>query len=177
MSRRLHLLAALAAVVAATLLSGCSDEEPGAESSASALLQTGLDQLSEGSTAAARGTFENVLVLDPDNQYALYNLGLIAQADGDEDEARARYDAALAADPDYAPALYNRAILDERTDLAAAIATYRRVLEIDPDLAAAHMRLGFALLHLGQTAEAEASLARGVALDPAMAEIEAPSYE
>ena len=50
-------------------------------------------------------------------------------------------------------------------------------VEPDPEMAAAHMRLGFALIHLGQVAEGEEHLGKGLSLDPSMAEVEAPSYD
>ncbi len=166
------------------LLTGCSggDDKPDAESSASlspadALVQTGLEQLEAGDTAQATTTFEDVLDLDADNVYAHYNLGLLAQSAGEDEDAVEHYDAALATDPEFTAALYNKAIVLETDDLDASVALYRRVLDVDPDMAAAHMRLGFALLHLGENEEAEEHLATGIELDPAMADVEAPSYE
>ena len=156
------------------LLLGCSDD---GSASAEALVQTGIQELQAGNDSEARATFEEALELDPDNAYAHYNLGLIAQNAGDDARAIKQYDAALKADGDFTSALYNKAILTETSDLEAAVELYRRALVVDPDLAVAHMRLGFALLHLGETEEAENHLATGVELDPSMADIEAPSYD
>jgi hypothetical protein len=39
------------------------------------------------------------------------------------------------------------------------------------------MRLGFALLHLDETDDAEKHLAKRVELDPSMADVQAPSYD
>ena len=39
------------------------------------------------------------------------------------------------------------------------------------------MRLGFALVQLGQTDEGETYLAKGVGLDPSMVDVKAPSYD
>jgi len=180
---------ALAALVLATLVlvAGCSgdgDEKPAASAESSAglsaadtLVQTGLRQLEAGEDAKAQATFENALELDPDHVYAHYNLGLLAQKAGRTKAAAEEYDAALATDPAFAPALYNKGILLEASDLEGAVDLYRRALDADSELAAAHMRLGFALLHLGETAEAEEHLATGVELDPSMANVEAPSYD
>lgn len=173
-------------LLALVLVTGCGGdggaEKPAAASStalsaADALVRTGLQQRDAGDDAQARVTFENVLELDPDNVYAHYNLGLLAQEAGEEDAAVEQYDAALATDPEFAPALYNKGIVLESTDLDTAVGLYRRALAADPQLAAAHMRLGFALLHLGRSAEAEEHLATGIELDPAMAEVDAPSYD
>jgi Tfp pilus assembly protein PilF len=173
--------------LAATLAAGCSsDEKPGADSksepaasapASTALVKKGLAELTAGNAAAAKVTFENVLAIDPHNAYAHYNLGVIAQQDGRDKAAMASYDAALADDDAFAPALYNKAILTEGSDLDAAVDLYRRAVDADPKMAAAHMRLGFALIHLGKTAEGEEHLGKGVSLDPSMADVEAPSYD
>lgn len=180
---------ALAALTLLTVLvAGCSDDDSGSDkdpsetssaslSAADTLVQKGLKQLGDGDDAAARATFENVLDLDPGNVYAHYNLGLMAQDAGDDALATKEYDAALKTDPRFTSALYNKGILLETSDLDAAVDLYRQALEINPDLAAAHMRLGFALLHLGKTDEAEEHLTTGVKLDPSMADVEAPSYD
>jgi Tfp pilus assembly protein PilF len=175
--------AAAVAVLALVLVSaGCSgDDEPAASSESAdavtTLVDSGLASLTAGDASAAKVTFENVLDLDPDNLYAHYNLGLIAQQSGDDRAAITSYDAALEADPDYAPALYNKAILTEATDLDAAVELYRKAVEADPELAAAYMRLGFALVHLGQTDEGSEFLEEGIQLDPTMVDVKAPSYD
>lgn len=174
---------AVAALAGALLLcgAGCSgDGETDRPTTSAArvdeLVQQGLDQLGAGRTDNARATFERVLAADADNAYAHYNLGLIAQRAGDDARAMQEYDAALAAQPDLGSALYNKGILTESADLPAAVALYRRAVAAEPDFAPAHMRLGFALLHLGSTADGEAELAAGVRLDPSMTDVQAPSY-
>lgn len=175
------------ALLSVLVVTGCSGEDAdggpstGASSSANisaadTLVQAALRQLETGDDATARATFTNVLELDPDNVYAHYNLGLLAQDAGNDELAIEHYDAALATDPDFTSALYNKGIVLETKDLEATVELYRRALVIDPDLAAAHMRLGFALLHLGEPDEAEEHLSTGVALDPSMTDIQAPSY-
>jgi Tfp pilus assembly protein PilF len=141
------------------------------------LVQTGLDQLAAGNRKAARGTFANVLALDPDNTLGHYNLGVIEQQTGDEVAAMASYDAALATTPDHVPSLFNKAILTEELDLPGAVELYRTVVEIDDQRAAAFMRLGFALVHLGERQDGEAALEEGLRLDPSMARVEAPTYD
>lgn len=176
-------LAASVAVILSLLLAGCSgSEEPAAEPASSSgavdtLVSQGISQLDGGDTAAARTTFQNVLGLDPANPYAHYNLGYIAQLAGDATTAMSEYDAALATDPAFGSALYNKAILTEPTDLDAAVGLYRQAVAVQPDLAAAHMRLGFALLHLGQKSEGEKELGEGIQLDPSMKDVEPPTYE
>ena len=176
------------ALLGLLLVAGCSGDatdegtpSPAAATSttlsaADTLVETALQQLDAGEDATAKATFENVLQLDPTNAYAHYNLGLMAQDAGDDALAIRQYDAALETDPDFTSAIYNKAIALETSDLDEAIRLYRDALALDSDLAAAHMRLGFALLHQGETAEAEEHLAAGIELDPSMADVEAPTY-
>jgi Tfp pilus assembly protein PilF len=181
-----HRLAAAVLTCAVALgAAACSDDGSGSGPSSSAsgqkqadqLVRSGIEQLDDGQTEAAQATFEKVLGIDSDNAYAHYNLGLIAQQAGDTDEALKQYDAALAAQPTFASALYNKAILTESTDLSAAVSLYRQAIVAEPGNAPAHMRLGFALLHLGQQTEGEKQLAAGIQLDPSMANVQAPSYD
>ena len=144
---------------------------------AAALVQQGLDQLEAGDDRSAAVTFGNALTVDPDNVFALYNLGLLHQNRGQDAKARAFYDRALDRDPAFVQALFNRAILTEQTDLEEAVGLYERAVQEDPSFAAAHMRLGFALEHLGDIDRAEQALAEGIRLDPAMANVTAPSYD
>jgi Tfp pilus assembly protein PilF len=183
-----RLVAAFAALLlTATLGTACSsdgDSKKDADAQASSgtsaaatLVQQGLDQLAAGDTATAKTTFENVLAVDPDNVYGHYNLGVIAQQAGDDEAAMTSYDAALAVDDAFAPALYNRALLTEASDLDAAVELYKRAVAADPTMAAAFMRLGFALVHLGEQDEGATYLAQGIKLDPSMKDVEAPSYD
>jgi Tfp pilus assembly protein PilF len=188
-SRARRLLSALSALaLTGVLTAGCSGSDGSAGSSSdasastsadagSALLQTGLAQLNAGDDETAKVTFQNVLTLDPDNVYAHYNLGVIAQDRNETQKAIASYDAALAVDDAYAPALFNLAILTEPTDLDAAVEMYRKAVDADPTFAAAFMRLGFALVYLGKNDEGSTNLQKGIALDPSMVDVEAPSYD
>lgn len=178
-------------LVGVLVLFGCSEADSGeaprsevASLSASKsptavemLIETGLAQVKAEKLGEAEGTFNSVLSLEPDNVYALYNLGYIAQVREDVATAVTQYNAAISADPEFAPALYNLAILTEGADLAAAADLYRRVLAVKPEDAATYMRLGFALEELGEDQEAEEMLARGIELDPAMADVEPPKYK
>jgi Tfp pilus assembly protein PilF len=187
-SKPLRLVAASVALLLVSALgAGCDrdgdskdDASAGASSTAAAadaLVQQGLDQLAASDTAAAKGTFGNVLALDPGNVYAHYNLGVIAQQAGNDKAAMTAYDAALSSDDAFAPALFNKGILTESTDLEAAVDLYHRAVAADPTMAAAFMRLGFALVHLGEKDEGAKYLGKGVQLDPSMADVEAPSYK
>jgi Tfp pilus assembly protein PilF len=186
-SKSVRLAGAVAALLLTiTTVGACSgnDDKSDADATASsqaaaadALVQQGLQQLQAGDTAGAQATFEKVLTVDADNKYAHFNLGVIAQQSGDDDTAMTDYDAAIASDDAFAPALYNKAILTEHTDLEAAVDLYRRTVDADPKMAAAYMRLGFALIHLGKKDEGADYLGQGVSIDPSMADVEAPSYD
>lgn len=139
-------------------------------------VQSGLAQLSSGDTAAAKTTFAKVLAGDPTNVYALYNLGYIAQTGGDAGTAAGYYGKAIDSDPDYAPALFNDGIVLEKADLSRSVALFRAAVKADPTMAAAYVRLGFALQHQGRLHEAAAVRSQGLALDPSLAMAGAPAY-
>lgn len=180
-------LAALA-LAGAVLLTGCSGGDDGADRadrpaasadavSSDALVATGLQQLTDGDTEAARRSFTAALALDPEHARAHYNLGYLAQTE-DDDLATAidEYQQAVAADPELAPALYNLALLTENADLEASVDLYRRVIAVKPEDAATYVRLGYALRHLGHEDEAKEALAKGIELDPALKDVPAPSF-
>lgn len=154
-----------------------SDSSQGAVAEAAQLVQQGLDELMAGNDDAAVSSFEEALVLDPDNHFALYNLGVVAQGAGDDEAALDYYDDAVAAQPDYVPALYNKAILVESDDIQQAIDLYRIVLALDDSNARAHLRLGMALFQVGDTEGAELHLGRAIELDPSVTENATPTPE
>jgi tetratricopeptide (TPR) repeat protein len=174
--------------LAGLALTGCADDPvgenaaPAADASPSTsavdtLIATGLAQITSEDLKGAEATFTSVLTLEPSNVYALYNLGYINQSRDDVAAAITRYNEAIGVDPDFAPALYNLALLTETADLQASVDLYRRVIDQEPEYAAAYMRLGFALKELGEKEEAQEMLDRGIALDPAMADVESPDYD
>lgn len=147
-----------------------------ADSAVNKLIATGLKQIKDEDYRAAKGTFQAVLDLDPANVYGWYNLGYVAQLQGDEATAIARYTEALTHDKDFSPAIYNLAILTESSDLEAAVALYRHEIAVAPDDAAAYMRLGYALQHLGRDDEGAQMLQKGIELDPSLADAPPPTY-
>src|SRR3990170_605783 len=110
-------------------------------------LQEGLQAHAQGDLETAERAYLRVLVLDPQNKFAYYNLGVISQSRADLAAAESHYEAAIRTDPDFIPALFNLAIL--RAELGAdeeAVALYERIIEADPGYAAAHLNLGFLLI-------------------------------
>ncbi len=195
--QRLRTALVVATLAASLLLTGCSDDgdspkdastessvptspgsvDPGIDFTATDLVRDAVDRLNAGQVEEAKELFEQAVLMEPENAFALYNLGYIAQTKGDDEEALDYYDRALEAKPKFVEALFNKAILLETSDLEQSVELYREALKIDEKMAAAHMRLGFALLHLGDKKGAERELGRGLELDPSMADFTAPTYE
>ena len=110
------------------------------------LLQMGLTAHFEGRLVEAAELYHEVLLLDPTNKFAHYNIGVILQAQGQPEEAELKYRQALETDPHFVEALFNLAILRfEAGDNREAVELYRLVIGIRPDYAAAHLNLGHAL--------------------------------
>ncbi|MGL4175225.1 MAG: tetratricopeptide repeat protein [Dermatophilaceae bacterium] len=159
-----------------------SDDEPSSPTSTSAsasadpagtqvarLLQDGIGFAQNNQLDQASTTFTNVLTLDPDNKFALYNLGLLAQTRKDTRGALTFYDRALAADPNYRPALYNKAIVLEATDIDQSIALYERITAADPKASTAWFRLSISYGAQGDDAKAKQARDKALALDPSLA--------
>ncbi|MGL5819152.1 MAG: tetratricopeptide repeat protein [Phycicoccus sp.] len=175
--------ATLAVGLVIAALSACtSDDEPSGSTSASAsrsadpagtqvatLLQDGIEFAQNNQLDQASTTFTNVLTLDPDNKFALYNLGLLAQTRKDTRGALTFYDRALAADPGYQPALYNKAIVLEATDIDQSIALYERITAADAKASTAWFRLSVSYAAQGDEAKAKEARDKALALDPGLA--------
>jgi tetratricopeptide (TPR) repeat protein len=135
---------------------------------ASILLQSGMAAHKSGRLGEAAQDYQKALVYDPKNQWAHYNLGLIEQLQGQNAAAVADYRAALAMDPNLVSAIYNMAILRAGPAPLEAIELYRRAIGVQPDMALAHLNLGFLLIAQGQQAEGTAELNQAVKLDPSL---------
>ena len=152
------------------LLSGACSKDTSDAQLASAALAAGLKAHAAGRLEKAEADYRKVLVYDPRNKFAYYNLGVIEQARGDGEAAEADYRIALTIDPDFVEALFNLAIL--RTPQGGgreSIDLYRHVIEIDPSYADAHLNLGFLLVANGEVKKGKAELAVAVGLDPSLA--------
>lgn len=133
---------------------------------ASDALGRGLKLHQQGQLLEASKAYREVLVHDPNNKWAFYNLGLIDQQSGRNSSAEANYRQALELDANFAAALFNLAIVLTKTKPEEAVALYRRLIQVNPDDAVAHLNLGFLLLDLGKTAEGNQELDNAVKLDP-----------
>lgn len=158
-------------VLVASLAAACSsDLEPsGATGAPGEALQRALAAHAEGRLDEASELYQQVLVLDPENKYAYYNLGLIEQTQGDTTAAVDYYDQAISVDPAFVPALFNLAtIRSEEGDDRAAKDLYQQVIAVNPEHAGAHLNLGFLLIDAGKREKGQAELELAVQLDPSL---------
>jgi Tfp pilus assembly protein PilF len=143
-----------------------SNEQAGAVDS---LVQAGVEAAGRGDFASAKTTFQNVLMLDPKNKYAHYNLGIMAQAQGDYTAAMDGYDKAISADVKFTPALYNKAILIEVSDPAGAVQLYEKIVGIDAKASTAYLRMSVLYAAQGLGDKAAEARKKAADLDPSFA--------
>jgi lipopolysaccharide biosynthesis regulator YciM len=141
-----------------------------------ALLCLGLDYKSGGFVDRALGTFNEVLRLDPENQYALLNLEKIHE---EQHQWREAYEvrqrlAQLAGAPGQAKSNETLAFLENELGLQAlsqhddhaAVERFRAAIALDSRTVPAYLHLGDVRLRLGQPGEAAAIWERAVAVAP-----------
>lgn len=160
----------LLAVSTALVLLAAACSGPSEAEQATDALAAGLAAHQKGDLAAAASRYREVLVHDPGNQYAYYNLGLIDQTNGALDSAESNYRLALDSDPYFTPALFNLAIV--RADLGdeeEAVTLYHQVIDLEPKNAAAHLNLGFALRDIGHRAAGDRQIVIALKLDQSLA--------
>jgi tetratricopeptide (TPR) repeat protein len=134
-------------------------------------LAAGLAAHQAGNLAEAAADYREVLVHDPNNKYAYYDLGLIDQTNGALASAESNYRLALSIDPEFASALYNLAIVrHDLGDLKESLDLYQQVIGLQPDNASAHLNLGFALIEAHRKQDGNAELKVAVQLDPDFAD-------
>jgi Flp pilus assembly protein TadD len=135
------------------------------------LLRTGIRQGEDKDFSGATRTFRKILVLEPANKFAWYNLGVVAQHEKRTADARAAYDHALKIDPGFESALYNKAILLGPTDTDQAIVLLRHIVDADPKAATAYLHLGQALARKGRHGEAREAFGHAVHADPTLQQL------
>lgn len=159
----------VAGVASLTLLvTGCGDSRDSVArkpATAAALVASGLEQLGKGDSSAALQAFREAAVKEPNNHLAHYNTGVILQQQGMTAAALTSYGLALAAKPDFVPAMFNSAVIYGPTDPDLAIATYRRIIKLQPIAPTAYLNLGLLEAARGQETAARAHLAKAVEQD------------
>ena len=114
------------------LLAGLTKGEPDL---AGPWLNLGHVYALKGQLEAAQVALNKAVQANPQNCPARTQLGVLLRKAGDFAEARSHYEACLAYQPDFAPAHLNLGILNELYigDLPAALASYQRYLELQPE--------------------------------------------
>jgi Tfp pilus assembly protein PilF len=139
------------------------------------LVEEGISQANAHMLTQATTTFKDVLLLNPNDVYALYNLGVIDQTQGNSRGALSYYNQALSADNTFTPAMYNKAIILEATDLNAALVLYKQIVAINPKASTAYLQMAIIYAKQGQDVKAADARAKAMALDASLARISLPS--
>ncbi len=159
------------AVLAVVLTVGFSCSKKSEADLANEALQQGIDAQNAGRLPEAAADYREVLVHDPNNKYAYYDLGTIDQTNGALASAESNYRFALNIDPAFISALFNLAIVrHDLGDLKESISLYQQVIKLDPKNASAHLNLGFALIDAHQKQKGDDELKIAVTLDPSLAD-------
>ena len=128
---------------------------PAAQESTEALLARGIREHTAGSHDAAMGVYHQVLMRDPANASAHYNLGQIYAHRGQFAQAQWEYEAALKGDPKFLDARLNLGVvLYKQKRFPDAIEAFRQVLKASPKHALGLFNLGVTHLDLGHADEA-----------------------
>jgi tetratricopeptide (TPR) repeat protein len=154
------------AVVASVTLAACDD--PSASQSAGQSLTAGIAAQRAGDFGTATTDYEKALNVEPKNVYALYDLGDVEQYQHQYSAAAEHYQEALAVNPHYEYALYNLAILDSRSDPAAAKALYLEVIQLYPHDAVAHFNLGKVELRLHEHEAGDREINLAIKIEPGL---------
>jgi tetratricopeptide (TPR) repeat protein len=126
--------------------------------------------LKGGAIDQARSHYLDIVLSDPGNTVAYFDLGMLAHLQNRGPEAQDFYLRALERDPTFLPALYNLAILkDASGKVDEAILLYRQILRETPEHAASHFNLGLILYNKkGQPEEGRELIEKAVRLDPTL---------
>jgi protein O-mannosyl-transferase len=127
----------------------------------------------------AKDCFERLVARNPKDYIAQQNLGAIHEREDspfhDADKAIAFFTASVTSNPDFAEGYYNLGRLEQKLAQArgdaslaeAALACYKRVLELNPTHVLAHNNLGLLYFHAGKTDAARKEYETALRLDPA----------
>ena len=133
-----------------------------------AMVALGRISLAEGDLAAAAAHADNAITLEPDNFNALL-IGYEAYSGiGEEEKAAETFTRLAAGDPKrVAKLFYDSGVKSFNSGAAAAaIQSFERALEADPEMAKAHFHLGIAQVNAGATEQAKEHLRLFLELAP-----------
>jgi tetratricopeptide (TPR) repeat protein/2-polyprenyl-3-methyl-5-hydroxy-6-metoxy-1,4-benzoquinol methylase len=117
------------------------------------------------------GINQKLVVLEPNNADAHYNLGVTLQQLGHLYDAETSYKKALALNTNSAEVHYNLAItLQQLGRLDDAKKSFKNAIAAKPNYAEAHSNLGNIFQELGELEDAERSYKKAIALSPAFAD-------
>ncbi len=137
---------------------------------ADARANLGITLARKNDPAGAIRQFQDVLSKNPDHVGSLRNLARLLTHQGKLDEAIDYYDKALATREDYALHLDLGQLLGARQKSDEAMKHFARAAEMAPNVAAAQLALGGALLKTGRYADAAERFERAIAIDDRLAE-------
>jgi len=134
-------------------------------------MQAAREHHRSGRLAEAERIYRLVLVEQPGNAEAHYNLGVVLQSMGKQDEAIASYRRAIECKPEFAQAHNNLAsALKAVGKMEQAVESYRQAIARKPDYAEAHFNLGNTLRDMGKSDQAIASFRLALQLKPDLVE-------
>ena len=126
-----------------------------------------------GNEEGALQAYQALVEVDPKNNQAWMALGGLYAKRGEREKSEQAYRKVSELDPANAhKTFYNIGVLIEKKpdlteeDTKQAIEAYRKAIEVKADYAPAHRSLGYALIRLGEVAEAKKELSRYVELEP-----------
>jgi len=132
-------------------------------------LSRALELHNAGQLDEALAAYQEILLNEPANQYALYNIGLINQTRGDNEVAIEYYDRALAADSTLTVAAYNRALaLRDVGRLDESAEAFEALLLIDGENVGVLYNFGNLLISQGDVVRGTELVNRAIELDPSL---------
>jgi tetratricopeptide (TPR) repeat protein len=161
---RMRRPAALALLPLAVALAAC-----GSSPTAAGLVSQGLRAQLSGDVSSAASEYQQAIKLDQYNTLAHYDLGTVYDRQGNTAAAVGEYRSTLLIDPSFTDALFNLAVDTAGSDPLGAEQLYLRVIQLQPNFAAAWLNVGFILQGQGKADEARTDWAKAVALDRTLA--------
>ena len=132
-------------------------------------LSRALELHNAGQLDEALVVYQELLLVEPANQYALYNIGLINQTRGDNEVAIEYYDRALAADSSLTVAAYNRALaLRDVGRLDESAEAFEALLLVDGENVGVLYNFGNLLISQGDVERGTELVNRAIELDPSL---------